>query len=208
MKDDQVIFIRMRHRIQVGMNQKVQIGDVAQVVGHSSTREKITKLLIHEVVPKDKHLIVIDVMKVIGAIKNHHPGIDVQTIGGAQSILEISQPKKKLSIVYFALIWLLLFVGAALAIMNFHADVSMPSVHQKIYLVITGQEVTKPLLLQIPYSFGLGLGMILFFNHVFRKRLNEEPSPLEIEMHNYQQALDQYIALHENSESEKKINDR
>ncbi len=91
--------------------------------------------------------------------------------------------------------------------MNFHEDVSMRIVHQKIFKTITGLEDDKPLLLQIPYSIGLGLGMILFFNHVFRKRINEEPSPLEVEMFNYQQDLDQYVIMHENKESSKKIDD-
>ena len=36
--------------------------------------------------------------------------------------------------------------------------------------------------------------MILFFNHVFKKRLNEEPSPLEVEMFNYQQDIDNYVS--------------
>ena len=95
-----------------------------------------------------------------------------------------------------------------MAIMNFHDDVSMQSVHQKIYTIITGKKKTKPLLFQIPYSIGLGVGMIFFFNHVFKKRMNEEPSPLEVEMFNYQMDLDQYVIIHENKESMKKINDR
>ena len=81
----------------------------------------------------------------------------------------------------------------------------MQSVHQKIYKLVTGKEVEKPLMFQIPYSIGLGLGMIIFFNHVFKKRLNEEPSPLEVEMFNYQMDLDQYVIMHENKESVKKI---
>ena len=60
---------------------------------------------------------------------------------------------------------------------------------------------------QIPYSIGLGLGMVLFFNHFFRKRINEEPSPLEVEMFNYQQDIDQYVIIHENKESMKQIDD-
>lgn len=73
--------------------------------------------------------------------------------------------------------------------------------------MMTGKEEEKPLLFQIPYSIGIGLGMILFFNHVFKKRINEEPSPLEVEMFNYQQSLDQYVILHENKESVKHIDD-
>jgi stage V sporulation protein AA len=49
--------------------------------------------------------------------------------------------------------------------------------------------------------------MILFFNHVFRKRINEEPSPLEVEMFNYQQDLDHYVIMHENKESMKHLDD-
>ena len=94
-----------------------------------------------------------------------------------------------------------------MAIMNFHEEVSMLEVHQRLYEMITGKKEDKPLLLQISYSLGLGIGMILFFNHVFRKRINEEPSPLEVEMFNYQQSLDQYVILHENKESRRKIGD-
>ncbi|MGW6166866.1 stage V sporulation protein AA, partial [Bacillus altitudinis] len=87
-------------------------------------------------------------------------------------------------------------------------DVSMRLVHIRLYEMITGNTVEHPYLLQIPYSFGLGFGMILFFNHVFKKRLNEEPSPLEVEMFKYQLDLDHYVALNENKETLKDIHDR
>jgi stage V sporulation protein AA len=115
--------------------------------------------------------------------------------------------KKQYSFLFFLAVWFLLFIGAALAIMNFHEDVSMRQVHQKLFYMLTGMRDKQPLLIQVPYSIGLGLGMILFFNHVFRKRINEEPSPLEVEMFNYQQDLDQYVIMHENKESMKKIDD-
>ena len=76
--------------------------------------------------------------------------------------------------------------------MNFHADVSMATVHQKLYAIITGREVVHPLLLQIPYSLGLGSGMILFFNRFFKRRLNEEPDPLELEMYRYDDSIHDY----------------
>src|SRR5699024_2856818 len=98
----------------------------------------------------------------------------------------------KAKIVYLKLIfaWILLFIGTAMTIMNFHDDVNMQAVQQKVHFVLTGQETEYPLWIQIPYSLGLGLGMILFLNHWFKKRINEEPSPLEIELFTYQQDLD------------------
>jgi stage V sporulation protein AA len=50
--------------------------------------------------------------------------------------------------------------------------------------------------------------MILFFNHFFKKRFNEEPSPLEVEMFNYQQDLDRYVTMNENKENVRDLDDR
>lgn len=84
-----------------------------------------------------------------------------------------------------------------MTIMNFHYDVGMQETQQKIHYMLTGKVAESPLWIQIPYSLGLGVGMLLFFNHWFKKRFNNEPSPLEIEISKYQDALDDYIKKHE-----------
>jgi stage V sporulation protein AA len=101
------------------------------------------------------------------------------------------------------LVWIILFVGSGLAIMNFHTDVSMQEVHERIYYLVTGRHENQPLILQIPYSIGIGTGMILFFNHLFKKRFNEEPSPMELEMFLYQEAIDQYVINDEKQKVER-----
>jgi stage V sporulation protein AA len=200
------VFIKLRHRVQVRPNAIVTVGDVAQIIAtDGSIVEQLKTIPLYHIQPSDKNIVIIDVMKVVRAILQANRSFDVQTVGPSQTIIEVVYEKRRFSTAYFLLIWLLLFVGSAMAIMNFHEDVSMPEVHQHLYEMITGKRVDKPLLLQIPYSLGLGIGMILFFNHVFRKRINEEPSPLEVEMFNYQQSLDQYVILHENKESMRNI---
>jgi stage V sporulation protein AA len=202
------VFIKLRHRVQVRPNAVVTVGDVAQIIAmDGSIVEQLKMIPLYQIQPSDKNIVIIDVMKVVRAILQADHSFDVQTVGPSQTIIEVVYEKRRFSTAYFLLIWLLLFVGSAMAIMNFHEDVSMPEVHQHLYEMITGKKVDKPLLLQIPYSLGLGIGMILFFNHVFRKRINEEPSPLEVEMFNYQQSLDQYVILHENKESMRNIDD-
>ena len=144
---------------------------------------------------EDQNIIIIDLVQMIETIQAIDPSLEIQTFGPAQTIIEVIYEKKKVSILSFAAVWLLLFFGAVMTIMNFHVDVSMREVHQKLFTIITGKVDEKPLLIQVPYSIGLGLGMILFFNHFFKKRFNEEPSPLEVEMFNYQQDLDQYVIM-------------
>lgn len=205
---ENIVYIRMRHRVQASPSQNLKIGDIAQIVASNEIRLLVGSIPIHQVTPEDKKLIVVDVMKVISAVGVSFPSVEVQTMGDAQTIVEVYYSKNKFKPLFFIVVWVLLFIGAGLAVMNFHEDVSMQEVHQKIYKIITGEENLKPLVLQIPYSIGLGAGMILFFNHLFKKRINEEPSPMEVEMFNYQQALDRYVSIHENHESEKKLHDR
>lgn len=201
---ENTVYLRMRHRIQVSPNEIVYLKDLAQIIADERLYHDILHLPIYKVAEKDNNIIIIDVMKVIGRITEYVNGVDIQAIGPVQSIVEVVYKKKGLSIPFFILIWLLLFFGAALAIIYFHEDVSMGAAQQRIYRMITGKEEEKPLLFQIPYSIGLGLGMILFFNHFFRKRINDEPSPMEVEMFNYQQDLDSYVIMHEIEESIKK----
>lgn len=204
---ESLIYLRLRHRVEVRPNSMIKLSDIAQIIAPEKDLEGLKQLPIYQVSKADKSSAVIDIMKVINLISNKYGAVDIQTVGPSQTIIEIIYKKKKVPIPFFILIWLLLFIGSALAIMNFHEDVSMRTVHQKIYKMITGHDEEKPLILQIPYSFGLGLGMIIFFNHIFKKRFNEEPSPLEIEIFNYQQDIDHYVMLNENNESIKRLED-
>jgi stage V sporulation protein AA len=205
---EKTVFIRLCHRVQVHPNATVSVGDIAQIIASDAELiEQLKKIALYKIKISDKNIVIIDLMQVVEEMLRFDSSLDIQAIGPAQTIVEVVYKKRNFSGIYFALIWMLLFIGSALAIMNFHEDVSMQQMHQRLYTIITGEKVDKPLLFQIPYSIGLGLGMILFFNHVFRKRINEEPSPLEVEMFNYQQALDQYVILHENKESMRRIHD-
>lgn len=204
---ENTVYIRMRNRVQVKPNESVFLKDIAQIISREDMHSILEKLPVHKVSPEDNNIIIIDVMMVVRRITKQFPTADVQAIGPTQTIIEVMLKKKPVSYSLFVMVWFLLFIGSAITIMNFHEDVSMQAVHQRIYTMITGKKESKPLLLQIPYSFGLGLGMILFFNHFFKKRINEEPSPLEVEMFKYQQSLDQYVILNENKESMKRLDD-
>lgn len=203
-----VIYTRMRNRVHVKINQKVRIKDVAKIIGPEELILKIEEALLLTVSSEDKNIIIIDLAQLIMAIQAIDPHIEVETFGPSQTIIEVIYSKKKMSFITFVVIWFLLFIGGGITIMNFHVDVSMSEVHQKLFTLITGRVDEKPLLIQIPYSFGLGIGMILFFNHFFKKRFNEEPSPLEVEMFNYQQDLDRYVIMNENNESVRHLDDR
>ncbi|KGP93192.1 stage V sporulation protein AA [Pontibacillus chungwhensis BH030062] len=194
----EIVYIRMRQKINGYRHQVIYLSDIALISANKRLTEKLNRVVIHTVSKQDKNIVIIDVFRVIYQLSQTFKDAEFQPLGPNQTIVMIPSKKKKPALLYVVLIWLLLFIGAGMAIMNFHFDVSMEEVHQHLHFLLTGDKVKHPLWLQIPYSVGLGVGMILFFNHLFKKRINEEPSPLEIEMHKYQQDLDQYVAYHEN----------
>ncbi|CAM3828817.1 stage V sporulation protein AA [Bacillus luti] len=204
---ERTIYIKMRNRLKVSPSYEVKLGDVAQLAGDAFVVEALQNEIVYKITAHDKTHVVIDVMKIIEIIRRKAAHIQINLIGSGQTLVEIIYEKKKVHPVFFGLVWLLLFIGAALAIIYFHEDVSMQQVHQRLYYMITGEFKEQPLLFQVPYSVGLGLGMVLFFNHVFQKRINEEPSPLEVEMFQYQQALDQYVIVNENKDNTKQLAD-
>lgn len=202
--DRQTIYVKMKHHHEANSSADIYIRDVASLAGEETVCENIKNLPLYKVTEEDKNVVIIDILQVINAIHAYDSNIDVQPIGLSHTVVRVKEKRKPYSFILFLFTWLLLFLGSGLAIMYFHEDVNMREVHQQIYLMIIGNNIEHPWLLQIPYSLGLGIGMILFFNHLFKKKFNEEPSPLEIEMFNYEQSLDQYLIVHENKSERKK----
>ncbi|MFK2824265.1 stage V sporulation protein AA [Bacillus sp. B190/17] len=194
------IYIRLHHRIRHPLNAQVKLREIAEVIAPESMLPDLLSTDIHQVKREEGQIVIIDAMMVVEKLHRYWPDTDIQFIGPSQTIIDTTPQSKNTSFPLFLFVWFLLFIGAALTIMNFHEDVSMLDVHIKLYEIVTGEKTDHPLIFQIPYSIGLGAGMVLFFNHLFKKRFNEEPSPLEVEMFNYQQDLDQYVIFHERKE--------
>ncbi|WP_246056055.1 stage V sporulation protein AA [Alteribacter natronophilus] len=206
--NEQRVYIRLKSRIRVKEPSSLTIGGISSLIADDGLREELEKMPAAGAM-KDpgSSPVVIDSMNIVKLMLARYPDLDIQVVGPVQTIVWHKVEKQPMKPVLFCLVWFLLFIGSALAIMNFHEDVSMSGVHRKLYKVITGTETDSPLWLQIPYSFGLGLGMILFFNHLLRKRINDEPSPLEMEMFNYQDNIDRYVALNHKHPNEQEKSD-
>ncbi|MGP4076955.1 stage V sporulation protein AA [Halobacillus sp. K22] len=192
------VYIRIKQSINIDPSSTIRLGDIARITGSRRYETVLPNMIVHKVKADDQNIVVIDGFMVIEQVLSKFPQVEVELLGPSQCVVHVEKHKKQPSLLLISGIWLLLFIGAAMAIMNFHYDVSMEAVQQKLHFMLTGEEKEHPLWIQVPYSLGLGIGMILFFNHWFQKRFNEEPSPMEVEIFNYQQDLDRYVAVKEN----------
>lgn len=197
-----IVYIRMKRKMQAEQRQWITLQDVAHISSSLPWQAELETIRLYQVTKQDDMYKVLDSIHIIQLLQRNYPHLEFQMTGSPETIVKVLEPKKKFIYVRLLIAWIILFVGTAMTIINFHYDVSMQEVQQKLHFLLTGNWVAHPLWLQIPYSMGLGLGMILFLNHWFRKKINEEPSPLDIELFTYQRDIDQYIAYHEN-----KLND-
>lgn len=193
-----VLYLRLKKRIYMKTGQCVTLGQAARLLAEDDSLEnRLKELILYEHNKADGNRVVIDVLQIVKVIRQLEPDLTVEAYGDPQVLVMIAEKPVKPRIPVLILAWLLLFFGAGLAIMNFHTDVSMKEVHIRIVELITGKRTEHPLWFQIPYSLGIGLGMVLFFNHIFRKRFNEEPNPLEVELYMYQENVNAYVVADE-----------
>ncbi len=185
----QVIYIQFKKDIRIQQLGTIVLRDIAQI---SIPHEEIEQTPLYTITEKDGTYVVIDSFIILSHLQKTFPHIRIQMTGPSQCLIHIEQPEKKGALARAIIVWIILFIGTAMTIMNFHYDVSMQEVQQKLHYLLTGRENDYPLFIQIPYSIGLGVGMLLFFNYWFRKKFTDEPSPLEIELFNYQQQIKTY----------------
>ena len=60
------------------------------------------------------------------------------------------------------------------------------SVFQQVYELMTGQPSDGFTMLEITYSIGIAVGIIVFYNHFGGKKITKDPTPMEVEMRQYE----------------------
>jgi len=139
---------------------------------------------------------VISVMKIIEMITAVYPEIEIANIGETDIIIEhVKQEKKgryrKLPKIIF--VSLISFFGTAFTIMAFHNDIQIQELFSKVHEMITGYPSNGFTILEISYSIGLCVGIIVFFNHIGGKRITSDPTPIEVEMRIYEEDVNKTL---------------
>lgn len=142
---------------------------------------------------KKNQMEVFSVLKIIELIHEEYPNVDVSNEGESDFIVEyIPNPKKPrwMNAVKTILLCIVIFFGSAFTIMAFNNDVGVTDVFSKFYLQVMGIRSTGVTQLEISYCIGLGIGILIFFNHVGRKKITHDPTPIQVEMRKYETDLD------------------
>lgn len=199
------IHVRLQTRIHRPVGAVLYIRDVAQLVGPESVVLALNAVAIRKTKANPNTVMVIDIMQVIDLIQKAYPEAHIQTYGDCECIVDVHDRPQQANVAFIVLVVLMLFLGSGLAIMDFHADVGMAHVHRVFYRMLTGHDTKYPYWIQVPYSLGLGLGMIVFFNRWFKKKVDRDPNPLDIEMQTYQDNVNKCVISQDQVEKAQRL---
>ncbi len=136
----------------------------------------------------------ISMTEVIRLVKETVAGVEVESIGEPDMIVERVYVEKKRSAVEvfkILLVSLVCFFGASFTIMAFHNDIGIVDVFGKYYELVMGETSSGFTVLEVSYSIGLAAG--IFFNHIGRRRLTKDPTPIEVEMAIYEEDVEKAL---------------
>ena len=140
-------------------------------------------------------------------IQNKCSAMQVNNVGEVDFIIAYQPPTPPMYAWQWAktlFVCAVCFCGAAFAIMSFNNDSGVTEVFGEVYRLVMGQESNGFTVLEIGYSIGLALGIVIFFNHVAAFKLNTDPTPLEVEMRLYEDNISKTL-IAENGRKESKI---
>ena len=125
--------------------------------------------------------------------------IQIHSVGASECLVDWIQekrPSKLLGYVQVVLVGLVTFFGAAFTIMTYNADAGVPDVFRTLYEIFTGRSGGNGVL-ELTYSIGIGIGVIVFFHH-FEKKGRKTPTAMEVQMNKYEKdVVDSYVKYEE-----------
>ncbi len=136
------------------------------------------------------------IMELLSKVEAVEKNIQLSNIGETDFVIKY-RPKAggglMIQWVKTAIVAVVSFCGAAFAIMTFNNDASVTDVFGNIYRLVMGVESDGVTALEISYSFGLAVGILVFFNHFASWKLTVDPTPIEVEMRLYEDNLNKTL---------------
>lgn len=186
---NEIIYIKADQNTEV-RDPRVIIGDVASVFCvDEHVAAKIRSLTIFHFQKDRPKRQVISILKVIEKIAEAYPGCRVENLGENAVLLEWVDVDKHKGIgqwLKLMFVSLVTFFGTSFTIMAFHNDIGIYELFDKIHTVLLGKPSEGVNPLEISYSIGLAIGIIVFFNHIGGRRITKDPTPIEVEMRIYE----------------------
>lgn len=165
MMQQDVLYLKLEKNVKIELTD-VYLKDIGKLYSkNDNIVNKCKSLKVARIGKGEPQKKVISVMKVIELILEEFPGLTIQNIGETDTLVEkvnVLTSKGAKQYIKIALVAIISFLGTCFTIMAFHNDIGIQDMFFKIQEMVTGEEAIGYSVLEISYSIGLALGIIVF----------------------------------------------
>ena len=166
------LYIKMDQCVEV-TESYVTIGDLGKLECKNKTvvnRLKPIKLLNDNSNGKKRYIV--SIMKIFEIVDKEFENVDVQSIGETDCIIEFKKANSD---------------NKAFEILK------VIGICIKICKLVAGSKNTGKTVMEVSYSIGLAVGILVFYNHFGPKKLSNDPTPIEVEMRKYETEINKAL---------------
>lgn len=190
------LYLQLDQNIEV-TNPHVYLQDIAAL--SMADAKKLNRLRVMQVMvldPMKPGRYVMSVSDLLKMILKLEPSINISPIGETDFIITYRISSSTGTIFRYVKIFfvcLVSFFGAAFSIMTFNNDVDLGGLFDQLYTLVMGKSSNGFTVLEISYSVGIGLGVLIFFNHFGHAKLSDDPTPMQVQMRTYEDDVNQTL---------------
>lgn len=191
----EILYFKAPRIVNIVQKRSITVSDLGELQGKPELVHQAKSLEVTHVKKQEKQRILISIMDVIQTVQKNLKDTCVVNIGSSDIILSFqpqneAQKAKWKCLLKTGLICGILFLGAMFAIMTFHTDAGVPDVFMEVHRIFTGEENARPFWMIGSYAVGISVGITVFFNHFSKKRLSDDPTPVEVEFADYEKKVE------------------
>ena len=189
MASQETLYLKLERNVEVE-KEDVQLSDLGKLVcANKDILAHAKAMKVYKFKDTKPQRQVVSVMKIIESLQKLYRELTVENLGETDVIMErvrVNREKGPAQWLKIAFVCLICFFGTAFTIMAFHNDIGINKVFMKVYEMIAGEASDGFTILEVAYSIGLAIGIIVFFNHIGGRRITKDPTPIEVEMRIYE----------------------
>lgn len=191
-----VVYMQLQDKVQL-IRRDVKVKDVARLYTDApQLKERIKEITVYEFEKKEKRQ-VISMLWVTQMIREEVPECLILSVGETDCVVEQLSPKMKdgkgrgWQNMKILLISITCMFGGAFSVMAFHNDIAITDMFKNLYQFVTGEISNGCTILEISYSMGLLVGILVFYNHIGKRRITADPTPVEVSMRTYEMDMNE-----------------
>lgn len=193
---ENTIYLNAAQNVSI-THKRVLMEDAVTLYGQDKEMiKKLNHMVLYQITQEKERKYVFSILKIMEQIHKQYPSLMLEIIGEMEFVVSYAPPrpeKRWLVILKTIAVCVIVFTGAAFAIMTFNTDVSVGDVFDRLYRLIMGRTKDGTSVIEVSYAIGLFLGIMVFYNHFSVHSSQIDPTPIQVEMRKYEKEVNDSV---------------